>query len=181
MCKNKTVFLRSCKSKKRCLISEPLPLVEEVYLPLSASTPVSPLMPVTFSGLMCLLPGSRLHKEVETHSQTYRAQVLGQHIKKRMCLTCPHIFKHSQNNTELMGRRSTLGAAVMLGWINFARKSEKFREKLFLRSWTPETSTAIAVDVRLMSNNRIYFSIRSDNTWTVRKLQVTAASNNCVN
>lgn len=34
---------------------EPLPFVEEVYLPISASAPVSPLMAVILSGLMCLL------------------------------------------------------------------------------------------------------------------------------
>lgn len=55
MCKNKTVFLLSCKSKKGRLISEPLPLVEEVYISHSVSIPVSTLMPVTLSGLMCLL------------------------------------------------------------------------------------------------------------------------------
>lgn len=58
MCKNKTVFLHSCKSKKGHLISEPLPLVEEVYIPLSVSIPVPTLMPVTLSGLMCLLIAS---------------------------------------------------------------------------------------------------------------------------
>lgn len=53
MFKNKT-FLHS-KSEKRRLIYEALPFVEEVYLPISASTPVSPLMAVILSGLMCLL------------------------------------------------------------------------------------------------------------------------------
>lgn len=117
MWKNKTVFLHSCNSKKGCLISEPLPLDEEVSLPLSASTPVSPLMPVTLSGLMsldCLDPG--FTKTLRSTARHIGLKLWGYTWKKkrRMFWTCPHIFKHSQNNTVLMGRHSTLGASIML-------------------------------------------------------------------
>lgn len=52
------------------------------------------------------------------------------HSKREKCLTCPHIFKHSQSYTELPGTHSALWEADMLGWFNFAHMSEKFQEKV---------------------------------------------------
>lgn len=87
------------RAKRGCLISEPLPLVEEVYFPLSASAPVSPFMPVTLPSLMCLLIAWILASQRSWDPQSdIQGLSFGATHKKEICLTCPYIFKHSQNN-----------------------------------------------------------------------------------
>lgn len=101
MRKNKPL-LHSSKSERRRLISEPLPLVEKVYFPFSASTSVSPLMAVTLSGLMCLLiawiqasQGSR-DPQPDIQGLSFGASIKKKK-KKRNVLNLPwHFLKFSE-------------------------------------------------------------------------------------
>lgn len=132
-CKNKTCVL--AVEKKGLLISEPLPLVEEVYLPLSAPyfcfsfLCLSPYLPWCVSWL----PRSMLCKEVEIRSQIYRAWVLGQHTH-----THTHVVK-------MWGQVEHICRITLSSWegIQYSEQqpclvelSPKNRDKIFLRIQT---------------------------------------------